>query len=126
MFDPEKYLSVIWQKGGRAFPFLDCYGVTREVRQDLGLPVWPVFEGVCERGQQASETADGFHEHVEKCLPEHGAVAECYTAGLVTHLGIVISMSGALLVLECNPRRNVTILPLGRFIRQYSRVEFYK
>ncbi|MCB4843331.1 nitrite transporter, partial [Providencia rettgeri] len=46
MFNIDKYRSVTWQKGGRAYPHLDCYGIVHEIRQDLGLPNWPVFEGV--------------------------------------------------------------------------------
>lgn len=26
MFNPDKYLSVVWQKGGRVYPELDCFG----------------------------------------------------------------------------------------------------
>jgi len=126
MFDIDKYLSVRWQMGGRVFPVLDCYGVIHEVRRDLGLPEWPVFEGVINEGCQMNDAADTFRQNVEECQPECGAVAACYTAGLITHLGIVVEVDGALLVLECNPRRNVTLLPVPRFIRQYAKVEFYK
>ncbi|MCK6678241.1 nitrite transporter [Enterobacter asburiae] len=126
MFDPDKYLSVRWQMGGRAFPVLDCYGVIHEVRRDLGLPEWPVFEGVINEGCQMNDAADAFRHNVQKCEPEPGAVAACYTAGLITHLGIVVEVNGGLLVLECNPRRNVTLLPVPRFRRQYVKVEFYK
>ncbi|MZL15817.1 nitrite transporter, partial [Citrobacter amalonaticus] len=27
MFNPDKYLSVKWLKGGRVYPELDCFGV---------------------------------------------------------------------------------------------------
>jgi hypothetical protein len=46
MFNPDKYLSVVWQKGGRVYPALDCFGIVNEVRKDLGLPLWPDFSGV--------------------------------------------------------------------------------
>jgi len=126
MFNPDKYLSVIWQMGGRVFPVLDCYGVVREVRRDLGLPDWPVFEGVINQGCQMNDTYKLFVNSIEKCMPEEGAVAACYTAGLVTHLGIAVTVNGVLHILEANPKRNVTILPLARFLRQYVKVEFYK
>lgn len=35
MFNPDKYLSVVWQKGGRTYPELDCFGIVNEVRKDL-------------------------------------------------------------------------------------------
>lgn len=34
MFNPDKYLSVKWLKGGRVYPELDCFGVLNEVRRD--------------------------------------------------------------------------------------------
>ncbi|MDP1063418.1 nitrite transporter, partial [Klebsiella pneumoniae] len=46
MFNPDKYRSVKWQKGGRSFPKLDCFGIVNEIRRDLNLPVWPDFAGV--------------------------------------------------------------------------------
>ncbi|MFW7518236.1 nitrite transporter [Escherichia coli] len=125
-FNPEKYLSVTWRMGGRVYPILDCYGVIHEVRRDLGLPDWPVFEGVINEGSQMNDTCNSFRNKVLKCEPEEGAVAACYTAGLVTHLGIAVNVNGVLHVLEANPKRNVTILPLARFLRQYVKVEFYK
>ncbi len=46
MFNPDKYRSVVWQKGGRTFPRLDCFGLVNEIRRDLSLPEWPDFAGV--------------------------------------------------------------------------------
>lgn len=40
MFNPDKYRSVTWLKGGRVYPQLDCFGIVNEIRRDLGLPVW--------------------------------------------------------------------------------------
>ena len=50
MFNPDKYRSVKWQKGGRAYPLLDCFGIVNEIRRDLGLPEWPDFAGVTKEG----------------------------------------------------------------------------
>ena len=38
----------------------------------------------------------------------------------------VVELGGLLYVMECNPRRNVTILPLTRFEKQYLKVEYYQ
>jgi hypothetical protein len=35
MFNPEKYRSVTWLKGGRVYPQLDCFGIVNEIRRDL-------------------------------------------------------------------------------------------
>ncbi len=38
MFNPDKYRSVTWLKGGRVYPQLDCFGIVNEIRRDLNLP----------------------------------------------------------------------------------------
>ncbi len=62
MLNIDKYLTVRWQMGGRAFPVLDCYGIVHEVRRDLGLPEWPAFEAVIkERGSpEMGELCESF------------------------------------------------------------------
>lgn len=125
MFDIDKYRSVTWQMGGRVWPVLDCYGVVHEVRRDLGLPEWPAFEGVVREGDAMAQACKAFSGNVRRTAPKEGAVAACYSGGVIDHLGVVVSIDGELHVLESNPRRNVTILPLARFDRLYSSVEYY-
>ncbi|MEH4049481.1 nitrite transporter [Klebsiella pneumoniae] len=125
MLNIDKYLTVRWQMGGRTFPVLDCYGIVHEVRRDLGLPEWPAFEGVIKDGDEM-HIAYNFRQNVVRCEPCPGAVAACYMGGVIGHLGIVVELSGLLYVMECNPRRNVTILPLARFERQFLKVEYYQ
>ncbi|MBZ6593916.1 nitrite transporter, partial [Klebsiella pneumoniae] len=115
MINIDKYLTVRWQMGGRTFPVLDCYGIVHEVRRDLGLPEWPAFEGVIKDGDEMHIACNNFRQNVVRCEPCPGAVAACYMGGVIGHLGIVVELSGLLYVMECNPRRNVTILPLARF-----------
>lgn len=126
MFNIDKYRSVTWQMGGRVWPVLDCYGVVHEVRRDLNLPEWPAFEGVIREGDTMAQTCAAFSGNVRRTEAKEGAVAACYSGGVIDHLGVVVSIDGALHVLESNPRRNVTILPLARFERLYSSVEYYE
>lgn len=126
MFDIDKYRSVTWQMGGRVWPVLDCYGVVHEVRRDLRLPEWPLFEGVIREGDTMMRTFAEFSSRVQRTAAKEGAVAACYSGGVVDHLGVVVNIEGALHVLESNPHRNVTILPLARFERLYSSVEYYE
>ena len=126
MLNIDKYLAVRWQMGGRTFPVLDCYGIVHEVRRDLGLPEWPAFEGVIKDGDEMHIACNNFRQNVVRCEPCPGAVAACYMGGVIGHLGIVVELSGLLYVIECNPRRNVTILPLARFERQFLKVEYYQ
>lgn len=126
MFDPDKYLTVHWQMGGRVYPILDCYGLVHEVRRDLGLPYWPAFEGVTNADGDMDRTANAFRENVTRCQPAEGAVVACYSGGAIVHLGIVIDIGGVLHVMDCNEKKNVTILPIPRFERHYVKVEYYR
>lgn len=126
MFNIDKYRSVTWQKGGRAYPYLDCYGIVHEIRQDLGLPTWPVFEGVTKDDNGLDKEAKLLAKNVNRCEPVQGAVAACYTSSMITHVAIVVDINGLLHAVECNPKSNVTILPLSRFERRFSHVEYYQ
>lgn len=126
MINLDKYKAVRWEMGGRIYPVLDCYGIVHEVRRDLGLPVWGMFEGVVNEGDLMGRKCEEERENLEQCEPCPGAVAACYRAGMINHLGVVISIDGLFHVMESNPFKNVTILPLQRFKRRYPRVEFYR
>ena len=69
MLNIDKYLTVRWQMGGRAFPVLDCYGIVHEVRRDLGLPEWPAFEAVIkEPGSPGmGEVCESFSRDLTPC-----------------------------------------------------------
>ncbi len=126
MFQPEKYLSVKWLKGGRAYPELDCFGIVNEIRADLGLPLWPDFAGVTKDGGGLDREARKLMLSLERCEPCEGAGVACYSGSVVTHVGIVVWLDNQLHVAECNHGTNVTFLPLNRFIRRFYRVEFWR
>ncbi|EWC39050.1 hypothetical protein [Stutzerimonas stutzeri] len=126
MLDMTKYLDGRYLEGGRVWPEIDCYGIVLEVRRDLGLPDWPDWAGV-------TKAEDGLHHagakqarEAELCEPQEGAVAACYSGSLLTHVAVVVERDGLLYAVECNPRRNVTCLPLRRFERRFVRVEYYR
>lgn len=126
MFDPDKYLSVKWLKGGRVYPQLDCFGIVNEIRRDLSLSEWPDFAGVTKDDNGLDREARGLMRQLERCEPCEGAGVACYSGSTVTHVGIVVDIGGILHVAECNPRSNVTILPLSRFTRHFVKTEFWK
>ncbi|MBK0003179.1 nitrite transporter [Erwinia sp. S38] len=126
MFDPDKYRSVTWLKGGRVFPQLDCFGVVLEVRKDLKMNEWPEFTGITRDDGGLDKEAKRFNLSLLQCDPLPGAVAECYTGSSVTHLGVVVSIDNQLFVVDCNPRSNVTFCPIERFKRRYVKVEFWQ
>ncbi|EPR9414146.1 nitrite transporter [Klebsiella pneumoniae] len=126
MFNPDKYRSVKWQKGGRAYPLLDCFGIVNEIRSDLGLPEWPDFAGVTKDGGGLDREARKLMLSLKRCDPCEGAGVACYSGSTVSHVGIVVMLDNQLLVAECNPETNVTFLPLPRFKRRFVKVEFWQ
>lgn len=124
MLNIDKYLSVRWQMGGRVYPILDCYGLVLEVQSDLGIDVWPAFDGLGQKDIE-SDGAVRVREITKQCEAREGSVAACYKGGMVTHVAIVIKQDGQLMVMESNQKSNVTILSLPRFERKYPRVEYY-
>lgn len=126
MFNPDKYRSVTWLKGGRVYPELDCFGIVNEIRRDLNLPLWPEFSGVTKDDNGLDREARGLMSELTKCEPTPGAGIACYSGGMVTHVGIVVDIGGSLYAAECNPKSNVTFLPLSRFERRFVKVEYYQ
>ncbi len=84
MFNPDKYRSVKWQKGGRAYPLLDCFGIVNEIRRDLNLPVWPDFAGVTKDDGGLDREARRMMLTLERCEPCEGAGVACYSGSTVT------------------------------------------
>lgn len=126
MFDSEKYRSVKWLKGGRAFPELDCFGIVNEIRHDLNLPLWPEFAGVTKDNNGLDREARALMSELQRCTPCPGAGIACYSGSMVTHVAIVVEIEGALYAAECNPKTNVSFLPLARFERRFVKVEYYQ
>ncbi|MEB1078726.1 nitrite transporter [Citrobacter portucalensis] len=126
MFNPDKYRSVTWLKGGRLYPQLDCFGIVNEIRRDLGLAPWPEFPGVTKDDGGLDREARGLMAGLIRCEAVPGAGIACYSGSLVTHVAIVVEIGGTLHAAECNPRANVSFLPLSRFERRFVRVEYYQ
>ena len=128
MFNLDKYRSVIWRKGGREFPFLDCYGVINEIRRDLKLAPWPELNGVTidDNGLDAACHHLVSTGTLQCCEPAPGVAIACYAGSVVTHVAIVVSIDGQLRAVECNPGMNVSSWPLARFVRRFLKVEFYQ
>lgn len=126
MFNPDKYRSVTWLKGGRVYPQLDCFGIVNEIRRDLGLSEWPDFAGVTKDGAGLDREARKLMLRLERCEPCEGAGVACYSGSTVTHVGVVVMLDNQLQVAECNPGTNVTFMPLRRFKRRFIKVEFWR
>lgn len=126
MLNADKYRSVVWLKGGRLYPNLDCFGIVNEVRRDLGLPEWPEFSGVTKDDGGLDREARNLMKSLRACEAAEGAGVACFSGSVVTHVGIVVNLDGELRVAECNPKTNVTFLPLSRFKSRFVKVEFWE
>lgn len=123
--DLDRFRDVRWVQGGRQWPELDCYGVVNEVRRALGLAEWPEYSGVTREDDGLARAAGAIAARQAPCSADAGAVAFCYEGSAVAHVAVLVMQDGRLHALECNPGRNVTILPLARLLRRFVRVEFY-
>lgn len=123
----DKYSLGVYVEGGRVWPHVDCYGLVLEVRHDLGLPAWPEWAEMRKAdGGFARACDEMIQTSVIPCVPQHGATAAAYRGQVQDHVAIVIEIAGTLEVLEINPRRNVSLTPIRRFERRFTRVEYYR
>lgn len=127
MIDTREFIEQVkWEKGGRVWPNLDCYGIVMAVRDRLGLERWRSWDGVTKDDGGLHEAGTGFVATREMCEPEPGALACCYKASLMDHVGVVVETEEGLCVMECSPNQGVICMPVRRFKRRWLRVEFYR
>lgn len=126
MIDPRELFEAVWLEGGRDWPNVDCYGIGLHVRKLRGLADWPRFDNVTRDAEGLHNFGQAFVAGMERCEPCEDAVACCYTASLMRHVGFVIATVNGLMVVECNPKTHVTITPVRRFERRFSRVEYFR
>lgn len=126
MIDVSKYLSGRYVEGGRTWPDVDCYGIVLEVRKDIGLPDWPSWDGVTKHNGAMHDAGMEQKHEVQRCDPEHGAVAACFQGSMLAHVAVIVEINGMLHAIESNPKHNITCLPLRRFERRFLRVEYYR
>jgi hypothetical protein len=122
----EILLNANYVEQGRNFPDVDCYGIVLYVRGVLGLPELPELNSAKKILGSIDEFGIDQASSMSICKPKEGSVAACYDSlGSMTHTGVVINRKG-LYVVECNPKRNASCIPISRFIRRFHRVEFYE
>lgn len=126
-----RYLTAIYEDGGRELPRIDCWGLTILARQELfGLPMLSSFGEVRHTNQRAFQRA--YREQVaaalEECQPFPGAIAAAMHGDLCVHVGLVIEREGRLQVLEINPVSNARVTRLSEFRSRdiFTKVIFYR
>ena len=124
-----RYLESRYARGGRDYPDLDCWGLTRLARTELfGRPMLPL----CSNAQpgdfraitQACSEVSGVAE-LAPSQPQPGAIATAWCASLCIHVGLVVDADGRRWVLETDDPTGPCLTPLKRFESRYTRVIYY-
>lgn len=125
----EKYRLVPYVKRGRSLKEgLDCWGLVRLIRMDLGYSELPLFNGVDPLDKRLfTQSASSCIElcGLVQCDLKHGAIACGYKGKLCYHVGIVLDVNGKLMILETDEDTGVILTSVSRFESRYSRVEYY-
>ncbi|WP_414430858.1 hypothetical protein ACMG4M_05360 [Alcanivorax sp. IL3] len=103
---------------------LDCWGLTRLVREEMTGQLLPEFGGVVDR-RRMTKLAPDVKDGLSPSEPKDGAIAFAYRGRLCIHVGIIVKADGRLWVLETDEKTGVTISSIRRFESRFVRVEFY-
>lgn len=123
----DKYLSANYLDGGRELPDIDCWGLVRLARHELGWLLLPSFGNVRHTmPRQFTEACREQAELMELCQPEPGAVAAVFRGQVCIHVGLVIEIDGRLAVLEINPKIGCRWIRVADFEKAYPRVTYHR
>jgi len=127
MSDFRRYKRWVYEDGARGPDRIDCWGLVREVRHDLGYPWLPSFtecRHTDPRGfTRAYEQQAGY---MDAAPAAEGSIAAAFRGRICVHVGIVVSIDGRLMVLDINPGRGVGVEALADFEARYAEVLYYR
>lgn len=124
----DKYRDIPYIAGGRDLNGLDCWGLVRLVRIDMGRDDLPLFDSVNPLNKKLftkSKESCVLDFGLAKTAVKEGAIACGFRGRLCYHVGIVIIANGRYMVLETDENTGVVLTGIERFKSNYSRVEFY-
>ena len=123
-----KYLGCSYEDGARGPDKHDCWSLVRTVRHfELGLRLLPEYGSL--RNTDPREFTRAYEEEsscMERCEPEHGAIAAVMIGRICTHVALVIDSPDGLRILEINPARGPRCMPLHKWLRDHSTVTFHR
>lgn len=127
MIDFRKYRAYEYEDGARGPLKIDCWGLVRQVRHDLGhawLPSFSECRNTDPRGftrayeQQATQ--------MEKGRAEAASIAAAFRGRICVHVGIVVDIDSRLMVLDIDAGRGVECSPVPEFEAKYGEVLYYR
>lgn len=127
MIDFRKYRAYEYEDGARGPVKIDCWGLVRQVRHDLGyawLPSFSECRNTDPRGftrayeRQAAE--------MERGRAESASIAAAFRGRICVHVGIVVDIDSRLMVLDIDAGRGVECSPVPEFEAKYGEVLYYR
>jgi hypothetical protein len=123
-----KYLSCTYEDGARGPDKHDCWSLVRTVRHaELGKRLLAEYGSL--RNTDPREFTRAYEAEsscMERCEPEHGAIAAVMIGRICTHVALVIDSPDGLRILEINPARGPRCMPLHKWLRDHSTVTFHR
>lgn len=122
-----RWLSTTYLDGGRDYPAVDCWGLVRVARVDLGypeLPAWGPVKAAHKKAMTRLFTGE-IPDLLSPCEPQHGSVAFCFRGAICVHVGIAVMIEGRLSVVDTNSANGPGWQLRSEFEKQFARVEYY-
>lgn len=124
----EHYLGATYEDGARGPDRFDCWGLVRDARARFcGCRLLPSWGHV--RNTQPAEFTRAYAAEsaaMEECEPEQGAIAVCFRGRIAHHVALVVDADGQQWALEINPMASARLRSLAAFLRDHTRVRFYR
>lgn len=120
-----QYAAATWVKDGMDWPMVNCWGLVRYVmccRYGRTIPRLD-FDGTDKR--KATKATAYALAGMSKGAIRDGAIAVAWHGAVCYHVGIVITVNGALRILDINEGVGAATSKPAAFERQYTRVEYY-
>lgn len=126
MINFRKYRQFRYQDGGRGPVLIDCWGLVREVRHDMGYPWLPSF-AECRHTDPRAFTRAYEQQASDMALgpPRAGSIAAAFRGRICVHVGIVVEIDARLMVLDIDSERTAECTPLPDFQARYGEVLYY-
>lgn len=125
--DLEQYMNSRYVNGGREWPQLDCWGMTRLLFRDIHGVELPLLKGLdanslIGKSKNHAVITEGM---LKPCDPAHGAIAAVVTGKVCEHVGICIILGGGFMVIETTGETGPRLIPLAAFLEERANVRYY-
>lgn len=127
VIDFRRYRHYTYEDGGRGPTTIDCWGLAREARHDMGYDWLPLF-AECRHTDPRGFTR-AYEQQAEKMQPgppESAAIAAAFRGRICVHVGIVVDIDNRLFVLDIDAGRGAEFTPLPDFEARYGEVIYYR